>query len=68
MVYACSEGNIKSPARRIESIIVEGKRSRGKPRRTREEQIKNDLHDLNLSRDLIRDRSNWRHLIDVLDY
>ena len=37
-----------APVRSIKSIIVEGKRSRGRPRRTWEEQIKNDLHKLNL--------------------
>ena len=31
---------------RIESIIVEGKRSQGRPRRMWEEQIKNNLYDL----------------------
>ena len=42
--------------RRVESIIVEGKRSRGRPRRTWDEQIKVDLRMLNLSESLIRDR------------
>ena len=42
--------------RRIESIIVEGKRSQGRLRRTWEEQIKVDLHELHLSEDLTRDR------------
>ena len=36
-----------APVRRIESIIVEDKRSRGRLRRTRDEQIKVDLHELN---------------------
>ena len=53
---------------RIESIIVEDKRSRGRPKRTWDEQIKVDLHELNLSRDLTRDRGRWRRLIHVLDY
>ena len=54
--------------RRIECIIVEGKRSRGRPRRMWEEQIKSDLHDLHLMKDLTRDRSSWRRLIHVSDY
>ena len=45
--------------RRIENIIVEGKRSRGRPRRTWEEQTKSDLHYLHLSEDLTRDRGSW---------
>ena len=47
-----------APVRRVESIIVEGKRSQGRPRRTWGEQIRVDLHELNLSADLTRDRSN----------
>ena len=57
-----------APVRRVESIIVEGKRSRGRPRRTWDEQIRVDLHELNLSADLTRDRSSWRRHIHVLDY
>ena len=40
--------------RRIESIIVVSKRSRGRPRRIWVEQIKGDLHELQVSVDLIR--------------
>ena len=39
--------------RRVESIIVEGKRSQERRRRTSDEQIKVDLHELNLSEGLI---------------
>ena len=60
--------NVSCLIRRIESIIVEGKRSRGRPKKTWVEQIKNDLNELRLSADLTRDRSNWRHQIHVLDY
>ena len=56
-----------APVRRIECIIVEGKRSRGRPKRTWEEQIKSDMHELHLSKDLTRDRASWRRLIQVLD-
>ena len=54
--------------RRIECIIVEGKRRRERPRRTWEEQIKDDLCELHLSKDLTRNRASWRRLIHVLDY
>ena len=57
-----------TPIRRIERIIVEGKRSRGRVRRTWEEQIKSDLYELHLSKDVTRDRGSWRRLIHVLDY
>ena len=54
-----------APVRRIECIIVEGKKSRGRPRRTYEEQIKSDMHELHLSKDLTRDRGSWQRLIHV---
>ena len=47
-----------APVRRIECIIVEGKRSLG-----------SDLHELHLCKDLMtRDRASWQRLIHVLDY
>ena len=49
--------------RRVKSIIVEGKRSRKRSRRTWDEQIKVDLHELNLSEGLTRDRGSWRRHI-----
>ena len=52
-----------APVRRVESIIVEGKRSRGRPRRTWDEQIRVDLHELNLS----EGSSSWRRHIHVSD-
>ena len=41
-----------APVKRI-SIIVKGKKSQGRPKRTWEEQIKIDLHELHLPKDLI---------------
>ena len=54
--------------KRIKSIIVEGKRCRNRPRRTWKKQIKSDLNELHLSKDLTRDTITWRRLIHVLDY
>ena len=59
---------VVAPMRRVESIIVEGKRGRGRPKRTWDEQIRVDLHELNLSEGLTRDRGSWRRHIYVLDY
>ena len=47
-----------APVRWVESIIVEGKKSRGRPGRTWDEQIKVDLHELNLFEGLTRDRDS----------
>ena len=57
-----------TPVKRVENIIVEGMRSRGRPKRTWDEQIKVDIHELNLSEGLTRDRGSWRRYIHVLDY
>ena len=57
-----------APVRRVESIIVEGKRSGGRPRRTWDKQIKVDLHEFNLSEGLTTDRGSRRRYIYVLDY
>ena len=59
---------LDSPVRRIESIIVEGKRNLEIPKKTWAEQIKNDLSELSLSADLTRDRISWRHQIHILNY
>ena len=59
---------LAAPVRRVENIIVEGKRSRGRPRRTWNEQVKLDLRELNLSENLTRDRGSWRRHIHVLNY
>ncbi|KAD3069016.1 hypothetical protein E3N88_36896 [Mikania micrantha] len=56
-----------APVRRIELITVEGKRGRGRPRLTWEEQIRQDLAALHLSEDMIYDRSQWRRRIKVQD-
>ena len=58
---------IEAPVRRIETIIMEGKRSRGRPMKTWVEQIKDDLSKLHLSEDLTRDMNSWRRQIHILD-
>ena len=46
------------PVRRVERFQVEGKRGRGRPRRTWEEQIRLDLQELHLSEDMTVDRQS----------
>ena len=55
------------PVRRVEGVQVEGKRGRGRPRRTWEEQIRLDLQALHLSEDMTADRQSWRRSITIAD-
>ena len=59
---------LAASVRRVESVIVEGKRSQERPRRTWDEQIKIDLRELNLSGGLTRNRGSWRRHIHDLNY
>ena len=59
---------IDSPIRRIKSIIVEDKKSRGRPKKIWDEQIKNNLSELLLFENLTRDMNSLGHRIHVLDY
>ncbi|KAI3823773.1 hypothetical protein L1987_05214 [Smallanthus sonchifolius] len=54
------------PVRTVETLVVEGKRSRGRPKLTWDERIRLDLLDLHLSEDMINDRISWRRRIRVL--
>ncbi|KAD4584273.1 hypothetical protein E3N88_21874 [Mikania micrantha] len=54
-----------APVRKVEFLTVEGKRGRGRPRLTWDEQIRHDLTELHLSEDMIYDRSTWRRRIKV---
>ena len=56
------------PVRRVESITVEGLRRRGRPKRTWDEQIKQDMRDLHLSEDMTCDRIYWRRRIRIVDF
>ena len=57
-----------SPVRSVETLIVEGKRRRGRPKVTWDERIRHDLLDLHLSEDMVQDRSRWRSRIQIKDY
>ncbi|KAD6796522.1 hypothetical protein E3N88_07418 [Mikania micrantha] len=60
--------NRLTPVRRVESLIVEGRRRRGRPRLIWDEQIRHDLSELHLSEDMIGDRSSWRRRIKAKDF
>ncbi|KAI3801888.1 hypothetical protein L1987_30005 [Smallanthus sonchifolius] len=54
------------PVRTVETLVVEGKRSRGRPKLTWDERIRLDLLDLHLSEDMINDRISWRRRIRAI--
>ncbi|KAE8728970.1 Detected protein of unknown function [Hibiscus syriacus] len=53
--------------RRVESIIVDGARRRGRPRRKWEDCLKTDLKDLALTEDMTSDKKVWRFKIRVAE-
>ena len=67
-LFRCAEKDFRRPYKRVENIIVEGKRSQEKLKRTWDDQIKVDLHELNLFQGLSRDRGSWRRHIHIIDY
>ena len=56
------------PVRVVETLSVEGRRSRGRPKLTWEEQIRQDLLGFHLSEDMVHDRCSWRRRIKVKDF
>ncbi|GJW83657.1 ataxia telangiectasia mutated family protein [Tanacetum coccineum] len=52
---------------RVESIIVDGARKRGRPKLRWEDRLKIDLKELVLSEDMTSDRNSWRTRIRVDD-
>ncbi|MFS7912542.1 putative tetratricopeptide-like helical domain superfamily [Helianthus anomalus] len=56
------------PVRVVETIEVEGRRSRGRPKITWDEQIRQDLQRLHLSENMVHHRSLWGRLIKVKDF
>ncbi|KAJ0587063.1 hypothetical protein HanIR_Chr04g0158951 [Helianthus annuus] len=55
------------PVRVVETLTVEGRRGRGRPKLTWDEQIRHDLLELHLSEDMVQDRNSWRRRIRVQD-
>ncbi|XP_021984724.1 uncharacterized protein LOC110880519 [Helianthus annuus] len=56
------------PVRVVETLEVEGRRSRGRPKITLDERIRQDLQKLHLSKNMVHDRSSWRRRIKVKDF
>ena len=57
-----------APVRVVETLTVEGRRGRGRPKLTWDEQIRHDLLELHLSEDMVQDRTSWRRRIRVKDF
>ncbi|GKD31875.1 hypothetical protein Tco_1242653 [Tanacetum coccineum] len=49
-----------SPVRRVETLVVDGLRRRGRPKLRWEDRVKHDMKELLLSEDMTSDRKEWR--------
>ena len=57
-----------APVRRFEFIAPPGgKRSRGRPKKSLEEVVREDLRVVGLTEDMAQDRRSWRDRIKVYD-
>ena len=66
MVCACEKKDCRFSHEKDKKHLVEGMRSRERPKKTWDEQIK-DLSEMLFSENLIRIRNSWRHHIHILD-
>ncbi|GJV57816.1 retrovirus-related pol polyprotein LINE-1 [Tanacetum coccineum] len=54
-----------APVRRVEAMLVEGSRRRGRPKLRWEDRLKQDMKELLLSEDMTSDRNAWRDRIRI---
>ncbi|GJZ62679.1 hypothetical protein Tco_0618816 [Tanacetum coccineum] len=54
-----------APIRRVEAMLVEGSRRRGRPKLRWEDRLKQDMKELLLSEDMTSDRNAWRDRIRI---
>ncbi|GJS62496.1 retrovirus-related pol polyprotein LINE-1 [Tanacetum coccineum] len=54
-----------APVRRVEDLVVDGVRRRGRPKLRWEDRVKHDLKELLLSEDMTSDRNEWRARISL---
>ncbi|GKG28370.1 hypothetical protein Tco_0406697 [Tanacetum coccineum] len=54
-----------APVRRVEALVVEGSRRRGRPKLRWEDRLKMDMKELRLSEDMTSDRNAWRDRIRI---
>ncbi|XP_021974416.1 uncharacterized protein LOC110869471 [Helianthus annuus] len=56
------------PIRIVETLTIDGRRCRGRPKMTWNERIRQDLLDLHLFDDMVENRTSWRRRIKVKDF
>ncbi|KAM1634302.1 hypothetical protein ACFX1Q_027734 [Malus domestica] len=57
-----------APVRRCDyGTEAQGRRGRGRPRKTLEETLRKDLEDLDLTEDMTQNRAQWRSRIHIAD-
>ncbi|GJZ65523.1 hypothetical protein Tco_0622219 [Tanacetum coccineum] len=49
-----------APVRRVEALVVNGLRRKGRPKLGWEDRVKRDMKELILSKDMTSDRNEWR--------
>ncbi|XP_035834121.1 uncharacterized protein LOC118482649 [Helianthus annuus] len=57
-----------SLVRVVETLTVDGRRGRGRPKLTWDMRIRRDLIEMHLSEDMVQDRSSWRRRIKVKEF
>jgi hypothetical protein len=55
----------RRPVRRVEALVVEGVRRRGRPKLRWEDRVKLDMKELLLTEDMTSDRKVWRDRIRI---
>jgi len=61
--------SVDAPVKRCELInITEGKRGRGRPKKSLDEVIREDLKVVGLTEDMTQDRRPWRDRIKILNH
>ncbi|GKF01012.1 hypothetical protein Tco_0027935, partial [Tanacetum coccineum] len=53
------------PVRRVEDLVVDGLRRRGRPKLRWVDRVKQDMKELLLSEDMTSDRNEWRARIRI---
>nr|GEX77477.1 hypothetical protein [Tanacetum cinerariifolium] len=65
MVWACKEETTNCLGWRVEALVVEGSRRRGRPKLRWEDRLKMDMKELCLSKEMTSDRNAWRDRIRI---